>query len=175
MGNGRWSERGAVARRYRAYKVRGVRHLARHAPTSRRKYRVRVFLGGILLLGDTTVSPTSTSSAPTRTNARRVPGTHVRGDLGRIRIGVADLKAFDCREDFPTLRATLEPRLDRLPPTSLACRAVLESRPLDLKHKLLALRLYETSFAASFSWWLVSLPFRFAVYGAALRPLRSVA
>jgi hypothetical protein len=46
----------------------------------------------------------------------------------------------------------------------LARRAVLESRKVDVGQKLLAFRLYESSLAAALSWWLVSLPFRFAVY-----------
>jgi hypothetical protein len=82
------------------------------------------------------------------------------------------LDVFDCRDEFARLDAVLGPKLCRLPPTSLAHRMVLESRPLDLRQKLLALRLYETSLAAACSWWLVSLPFRIAVYDAAGRPLR---
>jgi hypothetical protein len=65
----------------------------------------------------------------------------------------------------------LEAHRDALPSTAAARRAVLESRPLDLGQKLLALRIYETPLAASVSWWLVSLPFRVAAYGIT-RPLR---
>jgi hypothetical protein len=80
------------------------------------------------------------------------------------------LDVLDCRGEFPALRRMLDAHRHAVPSTAPACRAVLESRPLDLGHKLLALRIYETPLAASLSWWLVSLPFRVAVYG--VRPLR---
>ncbi len=75
------------------------------------------------------------------------------------------LDVLDCRARFPRLAALLAPTLRTLPPTSLAHAAVLESRPLAPGQKLLALRIYETPLAASLAWWLVSLPFRLAVYG----------
>lgn len=86
-------------------------------------------------------------------------------------LGLA-LAVFDCHDDFPTLWTALEPMLRPLPPTRPAFHAVLASSPLDLRQKLLALRIYETPLAASLSWWLVSLPFRLAVHGFTRRPLR---
>jgi hypothetical protein len=80
------------------------------------------------------------------------------------------LEVLACRDEFPTLDAALRPALRSLPPTSLAYRAVLQSRPLDLAQKLLALRIYESRLAASLSWWLLSLPFRIAVYGVTRWP-----
>lgn len=80
------------------------------------------------------------------------------------------LDVLDCAEEFPALSALLEPMRATLPRTSLAVSAALRSRPTALDHKLLALRLYETPLAAAVSWWLVSLPFRFAVYGVTREP-----
>jgi hypothetical protein len=82
------------------------------------------------------------------------------------------LDVLACRDEFPGLAAILEPGLRSLVPTSLAFRAVLQSRPLDARQKLLALRIYEAPLAASLSWWLLSLPFRIAVYGVTRWPLR---
>jgi hypothetical protein len=70
-----------------------------------------------------------------------------------------------CGAEFPALRAALEPSLRHLPSTDLGVRAALESRPLSAGQKLLALRMYESPVAATLSWWLLSLPFRLAVYG----------
>jgi Uncharacterised nucleotidyltransferase len=75
------------------------------------------------------------------------------------------LETMGCRERFPELCAALAPTLETLPPTALAGGAVLASQPLDVKQKLLALRIYEAPLVASLAWWLVSLPFRMAVYG----------
>ena len=74
------------------------------------------------------------------------------------------LDVLDCRDQFAGLRRLLEPQLRSLPSVQLARRAVLESRKVDVGQKLLAFRLYESSLVAAFSWWLVSLPFRFVVY-----------
>jgi hypothetical protein len=82
------------------------------------------------------------------------------------------LDLLDCHDRFPALAARLEPMLRVLPPTSHVFNAVLHSRPLDVRQKLLALRIYEAPLAASILWWLVSLPFRLAVYGFTRRPLR---
>jgi hypothetical protein len=76
------------------------------------------------------------------------------------------LDAMGCRAEFRDLGAALAPTIKTLPPTALAHSALLASRPLDLRQKLLALRIYEAPLAASLAWWLVSLPFRMAVYGA---------
>jgi Uncharacterised nucleotidyltransferase len=75
------------------------------------------------------------------------------------------LDAMGCRERFPELGSALAPTLQALPPTALAGDALLASRPLDVKQKLLALRIYEGPLVASLAWWVVSLPFRMAVYG----------
>ncbi|HEX6106794.1 MAG TPA: nucleotidyltransferase family protein [Gemmatimonadales bacterium] len=75
------------------------------------------------------------------------------------------LELLHCREEFPALAAALEPALSELPSTSPGVRAALDSRTRSPGQKLLALRLYETPLAAALSWWLVSLPFRLAVYG----------
>ena len=80
------------------------------------------------------------------------------------------LDVLDCRDQFATLGPFLEPRLGSLPSVKLARRAVLESRKVDLGQKLLAFRLYESSLVAAASWWLVSLPFRFAVYASSPAP-----
>lgn len=83
------------------------------------------------------------------------------------------LDVLDCRDQFATLGRLLEPRLSSLPSVRLARRAVLESRKVDVGQKLLAFRLYESSLVAAFSWWLVSLPFRFAVYAGSSATDRS--
>jgi hypothetical protein len=75
------------------------------------------------------------------------------------------LELLQCRGEFPSLETDLEPILRELPATGLGVRAALESRPLSASQKLLALRIYESPLAASLSWWLLSLPFRLAVYG----------
>jgi len=80
------------------------------------------------------------------------------------------LDVLACRAQFPALDALLDARASALPPTRLARHAVLASRKADVRQKLLSFRLYETAPAAAFAWWLVSLPFRFAVYDAAPRP-----
>lgn len=80
------------------------------------------------------------------------------------------LDVLDCREEFATLAPLLQPTLDSLPSTRFARRAVLESRKVDVGQKVLAFRLYETSVTAAFSWWLLSLPFRFAVYSSPPSP-----
>lgn len=76
---------------------------------------------------------------------------------------------LDCGDRFPALRDLLEPMRGSLPPTSLAITAALRSKPTALDQKLLALRLYETPLPAAISWWFVSLPVRFAVYGVTRR------
>ncbi len=81
------------------------------------------------------------------------------------------LDVLDCRDGFPTLCEALDAGRHRIPSTQAARRAVLESRPLDLEQKLLALRLYEAPLPTSLAWWLLSLPFRIAAYGIT-RPLR---
>ena len=75
------------------------------------------------------------------------------------------LELLHCEDEFPLLRAELAPTLRELPSTGLGVRAALESRPLSARQKLLALRIYESPVAVSLSWWLLSLPFRLAVYG----------
>ena len=61
-----------------------------------------------------------------------------------------------CGDEFPALRAALEPTLRRLPSTGLGVRAALASRPLSAGQKLLALRMYESPVAATLFWWLGS-------------------
>lgn len=75
------------------------------------------------------------------------------------------LEVLDCRDEFADLASLLESRTRALPPRDLAFRAILRSRPLDVRQKLLALRIYESSLPATLSWWLLSLPFRLSVYG----------
>jgi hypothetical protein len=79
-------------------------------------------------------------------------------------LGLA-LDVMGCGPRFPALGAGLAPTLGTLPPTALAHGALLASRPLDVRQKLLALRIYEAPLSATLAWWLVSLPFRMAVYG----------
>lgn len=79
------------------------------------------------------------------------------------------LDVMGCRSRFSELWTELAPMMQTLPPTVLAHRALLASRPLDLEQKLLALRIYEAPLVASLAWWLVSLPFRMAVYGVMQR------
>jgi hypothetical protein len=79
------------------------------------------------------------------------------------------LDLFDCHGQFPRLASQLEPSLSSLPSVAAARHAVLESRKVDVQQKLLAFRLYERSVAASFSWWLLSLPFRLAAYSGVRR------
>jgi hypothetical protein len=81
------------------------------------------------------------------------------------------LDVLDCHDRFPALAARLEPMRRELPPTAHVFNAVLHSRPLDVRQKLLALRIYEAPLVASISWWLVSLPVRLAVYGLTRRRL----
>lgn len=75
------------------------------------------------------------------------------------------LEILRCRHRFPPLATALGTYHASLPSTEEAVRAVLDSRPSDARQKLLAFRLYETSLPAALCWWLVSLPFRLAVYG----------
>ena len=77
----------------------------------------------------------------------------------------AALDVLDCHDEFPTLAGHLEAASPGLPPTSVALRALLDSRPLAPAQKLAAFRIYDARPAAAFTWWLVSLPFRVAVYG----------
>jgi hypothetical protein len=72
---------------------------------------------------------------------------------------------LDCGDEFTELASLLESRPESLPPTAPAFRAIMQSRPLDFRQKLLALRIYESSLPATLSWWLLSLPFRLSVYG----------
>lgn len=74
------------------------------------------------------------------------------------------LELLDCHKEFPSLSAELQPKLDGLPSRSLAHDAVFHSEKSNLRQKVLALRLYEAPLLASLLWWLVSLPFRLAVY-----------
>ena len=82
------------------------------------------------------------------------------------------LEVLECSETLPGLAAALHARRHLLPPTTLGRRAILESRPLAFRQKLLALRLYEAPLAALLAWWVLSLPFRIAVYGVWRRPIR---
>lgn len=75
------------------------------------------------------------------------------------------LDVLRCHERFPSLVDALAGYRERLPSTAQAVGAALDSRPRDARQKLLAFRLYETSLPAALCWWLVSLPFRLAVYG----------
>jgi hypothetical protein len=75
------------------------------------------------------------------------------------------LDVLDCHDRFATLHACLSPMRETLPPTSLGRDALLGSRSLDVGQKLLALRIYEASLAASIGWWMLSLPVRLVVYG----------
>jgi Uncharacterised nucleotidyltransferase len=82
------------------------------------------------------------------------------------------LDVLECRDEFASLAALLEAKRRSFPPTRLALRAALQSRPLALGQKLLALRAYEAPLVAAAGWWLVSLPVRLAVYGVTRNPLR---
>lgn len=82
------------------------------------------------------------------------------------------METLDCTVEFAALRTAIDPIIQRLPATSMADKALLASRPLDLGQKVLALRLYEAPLIASLAWWLVSLPVRLAVYGIVDRPMR---
>jgi hypothetical protein len=75
------------------------------------------------------------------------------------------LDVLDCHGRFPHLDRTLKSMHPALPPTSRAFDAVLRSRPMDFRQKLLALRIYEAPLLASLAWWLVSLPFRVLAFG----------
>ncbi len=76
------------------------------------------------------------------------------------------LRLLDCAEDCPRLAATLDRFRDaRSCPDASAMLHVLRSDRLATRQKLAALRLYETSLPGALGWWLVSLPFRLAVYG----------
>lgn len=79
------------------------------------------------------------------------------------------LDVMDCGDEFAELASLLEARTGTLPPTAPAFRAIMHSRPLDFRQKLLALRIYESSLPATLSWWLLSLPFRLSVYGLTRR------
>jgi hypothetical protein len=81
------------------------------------------------------------------------------------------LDVLDCADRVPALGDALAEHRRVAPSIELARRAVLASRPLDARQKLLALRVYETPLAASLAWWALSLPFRVAAYGIT-RPLR---
>jgi hypothetical protein len=74
------------------------------------------------------------------------------------------LQMLDCGADFPRLADHL--RHVRFSPGELAVGwdAVLRSDARDPRHKLVGLRLYDTSPAAALGWWALSLPFRLAVY-----------
>ncbi len=80
------------------------------------------------------------------------------------------LDVLDCGARFPNLRSRLAAAPSPLPSLRPARRAVLESRKLDGRQKLLSFRLYETPLAAAVAWWLVSLPFRVAVYAGSPAP-----
>lgn len=82
------------------------------------------------------------------------------------------LDVLACRDLFPDLAAQLAARRTSAPPTAPALAAVLHSRPLAWRHKLLALRTYETPLPAALAWWLLSLPFRLAIYGVTRPPLQ---
>jgi hypothetical protein len=75
------------------------------------------------------------------------------------------LDVLDAGPRFPALTQALAPMRATLPPTARAEEALRASRPTALGQKLLALRLYEAPLAAALGWWLLSLPFRMAVYG----------
>ena len=79
------------------------------------------------------------------------------------------LDVMEQRSGFPDLCTAIAPTLERLPATALAHRALLDSRPLDVRQKLLAFRIYDAPLLASLGWWLVSLPVRMAVYGSRQR------
>ncbi|HUF70202.1 MAG TPA: nucleotidyltransferase family protein [Longimicrobiales bacterium] len=82
------------------------------------------------------------------------------------------LDLLNCHDDFVALRPFLDVNRRSIPATRHAFQAVLKSRPLALRQKLLALRVYETPLPAALSWWLLSLPFRLAVYGVTRRRFR---
>jgi Uncharacterised nucleotidyltransferase len=82
------------------------------------------------------------------------------------------LDLLNCWQQFPGLRSALEARHQSLPPIRAGIEALFESRPRALGHKLLALRLYEAPLAANLAWWVMSLPFRLAIYGVTPRLLR---
>lgn len=79
------------------------------------------------------------------------------------------METMCCVNEFRRLDAALKHVIRELPPTTLAHDAVLSSRPLDLRQKLLALRIYETPLPAAIAWWTVSLPFRMMAYGVSQR------
>jgi hypothetical protein len=72
---------------------------------------------------------------------------------------------LDCRSEHPSLAAAVQRTLGALLPAPWDADAVAGSHPLSLEHKLRALRAYETPLLAAVTWWMVSLPFRLAVYG----------
>jgi hypothetical protein len=74
------------------------------------------------------------------------------------------LDVLDCADQLPDLTRALT-QLGRYPrQRGIGPADVLHSRRLDPGQKLSALRLYETSLAGALAWWVVSLPFRLAVY-----------
>jgi hypothetical protein len=78
------------------------------------------------------------------------------------------LELMECGEEFPSLAAYL----DRVHPGSrrwadVAIRYACDGSRFDLRQKLTALLLYETSLPGALGWWALSLPFRIAVYGRA--------
>jgi len=75
------------------------------------------------------------------------------------------LDMLDCWRDLPTLAAAVTRVLEHLPAPPVDARLALESRPFSLRQKLLALRMYESPLVASICWWLLSLPFRVAMFG----------
>jgi hypothetical protein len=75
------------------------------------------------------------------------------------------LEMLDCWRDFPDLATAVSPVLERLPTAPVDASIALDSRPFSLRQKLLALRMYESPLAASICWWLLSLPFRVAMFG----------
>jgi Uncharacterised nucleotidyltransferase len=80
------------------------------------------------------------------------------------------LDLLDCGRQFANLQSRVAAELSVLPSLEPARRAVLESRKLDLRQKLLSFRLYETPLPAAVAWWVVSLPFRVAVYAGSPAP-----
>ena len=78
------------------------------------------------------------------------------------------LDVLACRHRLGALAARIDPFRAHLPSTADGLRAILESRPLDVSHKVLALRLYDAPLWASVGWWAASLPIRLAVYGLTL-------
>jgi hypothetical protein len=75
------------------------------------------------------------------------------------------LDLFNCREQFPAVAAVVAPGQGGITavPTQLQ-QTLMQASPGALQNKVWAAGIYECSRFRVFLWWLVSLPFRLAVY-----------